>query len=180
MPRKPRKKPIKESDIIARIKGPVCDGCGAAKYRNKSDSKYQECVACGELYVTDDLRRRELQGGTYVRVQEFRRRRLSTGESIHLITFNMGPDDQLPDHDPAKGFYRPICVEQWLGDSLYSYEMYCGFCRHHWGSLSKHKFCPHCGAASANYVFADGTERFDHVMWGPGKNELPEIWDKRD
>ena len=169
-------KPIRDGDVIARVAASPCAGCGKTKYRVKGKG-YEECATCGEVYVTDDLHRRELQGGTFVRVQEFRRRRLSTGDSEHLLTVNMGPDDQRPDHDPEKGYYRPICVAEYLGDSVYTYHKFCGFCRKRMDHCySEMRFCPRCSAAIANYVFADGVERFDHHMWGPEQNEMPDEW----
>ena len=110
---------------------------------------------------------RELIDGTYYSVHVSRDGKLR---------INTGPDDQRPDHDGLKCF-RPICVAQYIGDSVYTYVKYCGHCRKKMGSLGEMKeCCPRCGSVVAHYVFSMGIVELRPAKWSDGlPDQLPDF-----
>lgn len=91
-----------------------------------------------------------------------------------MIRINTGLDDQRPDHDGVIWF-TPICVAEYVDNSLWTYHLYCGHCRKRMGGLGQIKErCPRCGAGIAHHTFAIGSLQVTR-QWGVNAlDEMPD------
>lgn len=161
---------------IARVNAPLCR-CGASQWQTDALGD-RTCDDCGTTYTDAREELRELRESEWTRgTRFFVHPTDDPSDETTIITIWMGPDDQLPNHDPAAGFYRPLCVADLMtGGTLYTYLHYCGCCRRKWGSLgTSHGWthCPYCGAGIANYVFSDGVLDGTREHW---TTQLPDFW----